>query len=152
MDEYIPPRKHVKKYSEYFFRTLTILLVIGMVFIAWPVKVLTDWHFIATPSTVREGGTITLNSSYYKHYNAQADSQRFLECKGPLNSVADYPLVNNYPNYGKGFNHTVTQIVLPTTVPNLPEKCRIYVHTQYILYGIKPVNQENWSNYFQVIK
>jgi hypothetical protein len=135
---------------EPFFKVLTVFILILVVFEFLPIKVLTNWTIEATPANIQQGGLVTLNSSYDKNYDAAATSHRFLECKSGPGGVTDYPLVNNYPQYPAGHNHTTTQIALPSNIPSLPQQCRIFVHTQYILYGIKPISQVNWSNYFTV--
>lgn len=136
-----------------FFNLLTVLILLGVFIVLIPINNLSGWTVNTTKGSYVPGDIITYNSSFHKRFDAVPSSSRNLQCTGTgdtSNTAVEIPLAGNATSHPVG-SHTITSYdIVPVIFPTGVFQCRMHTHVHYTLFGIKPTDQDNYSNVFTV--
>lgn len=119
-----------------------------------PVDVLQDWKLtVSTNKTYYPGSTISLSSSYKKVRQVTGQATRYIQCRKPNSNEWDgfIPVSEsdaNRPKTSQG--SSITYIGIPSSLPSLPNTCRIYINVNYRINYLRSFTEQNYSNEFTV--
>lgn len=119
-----------------------------------PIDVLQDWKItVPTSKTYYPGSTIYLASKYKKVRQVTGTATRYIQCKKQGTNEWDgfIPVSQadaTRPKTNAG--DSITYIGIPSSLPTLPNTCRIYINVNYRINYLRSFVEQNYSNEFIV--
>lgn len=117
-----------------------------------PIHVLRNWHLSVPRQSYSRGSTVPLTSSSSKLRKVRGEAHRTIECDSGRNSFVDYPLNDSPAMRLPGTQSSVSNIIIPTSITNLPATCRIVISVTYKVYKFRKITENAVTNDFVIIQ
>lgn len=132
----------------YSLFALSAVTLFFAVYMNMSVDVLKDWKLIMNQDSAYVGDTVVIESVYHKTMNVTGVSTRYMECKNSDGILIRYAVSEAKANRASGQTGTGIMIVVPSTIPDLPTKCRINIIIDYEIYKFRHVIESQQTKEF----
>jgi hypothetical protein len=134
--------------ASYVLFFLSALILGGTVFANLNADVLKNWRLVLPEQQIRVGDEVVVQSLYEKVRNSRGVSVRYIECRNETGVFIRYPISEAVANRDVGKAGTGVVFVVPSTIPNIPAKCRFNITIDYEVYRWRHVIESTNSAEF----
>ena len=134
----------------YVLFSLSVLILLGLYLFTLQVTVLQNWTMAVPDKPIHSGDTILLTSHYKKLRAVTGSYTTYLDCIS-AGSYIRYQVNQAKGDHTPGVGATGAQIVIPSNIPSLPDRCHISVIITYPVYPWRTITQYAQTDDFTVL-
>lgn len=127
-----------------------VFLLIGLILVfinIAPIQVLRNFTITTDKKVYKVGQTMQVTSKAIKLRKAGGDVHRTIECDSSGNRIIGYTINTQEAISKPGKSSKPYNIVIPTSIANLPVTCRLVVSVNYHIFTIGRVSLRNITEY-----